>query len=134
MGPRVGWDRHTHIGPHARADGKANGGLTVRAFLPEADSVTLVTGEGEAHPMPRLRPEGFFELDLPRSVRAAVEAQLRGQARSPADFAWAIADAFERSGDARRAAGFYRQVARLEPKTDRGKAAAAKAKRLAPTP
>jgi len=53
------------LGPHARGGAKAKGGLTVRAFLPEADSVTLVTGTGEEHPMPRLRPEGFFALDLP---------------------------------------------------------------------
>jgi len=75
----------------------------------------------------------YFKLDLPRPVRAAIEKLLRGDARSPADIAWAIAQAFEQAGDPKRAAGFYRQVADLEPKAARGKAAAAKARRFIPT-
>ena len=76
----------------------------------------------------------FFELDLPRPVRAAVERLLRREDCSPADVAWAIAEAFEQAGERKRAAAFYRQVAAREPETDRGKAAAAKAKALTPKP
>jgi len=76
----------------------------------------------------------YFKLDLPRPVRAAIEKLLHGDARPPADFAWAIAQAFEQAGDPKRAADFHRQVAELEPKTERGKAAAAKTKQLSPKP
>jgi len=76
----------------------------------------------------------FFELDLPRPVRAAVEDLLRHKAAAATDVAWAIAAAFEQAGEPKRAAGFYRRVAAFEPDTDRGRAAAAKATGLAPAP
>ncbi len=73
-----------------------------------------------------------FELDLSRPVRAAVEKLLRTHGPSPADFAWAIAEALEQAGDPKRAAGFYRRLTALEPDSARAKAAAAKAKALDP--
>lgn len=76
----------------------------------------------------------YFELDLPRPVRAAVARLLDGTSRSPADVAWAIARAFEQAGEPRRAAAHYQRVADHEPKTERGKTAAAKARALAPKP
>lgn len=76
----------------------------------------------------------YFELDLPRPVRAAVARLLDGSPRSPADVAWTIATAFEQAGEPRRAAAYYRRVAEREPETERGKAAAAKAKAPSPKP
>ncbi len=56
------------LGPHVRGRGKAKRAQTIRAFLPQADAVAVVTGEGEAHAMTRMRPEGFFELNLPQQL------------------------------------------------------------------
>ena len=56
------------LGPHRRGRGKTTGGATVRAFLPQADSVAVVTGEGGTHRMRKLRPEGFFETRLTESL------------------------------------------------------------------
>lgn len=82
----------------------------------------------------RVKHAAFFELDLPRSVRTTIERLLRAGKCSAADVAWAIAQVFEQSGEPKRAAAFYREVAAREPKTDRGKAASAKAKAIPPKP
>jgi 1,4-alpha-glucan branching enzyme len=54
------------LGPH-----KLNGNrLAIRAFLPEAESATVLGLEGEysgkEYPMERIRPEGFFEVVIPK--------------------------------------------------------------------
>jgi len=74
--------------------------LVVRAFLPGAASASVVDAEGgDAHPMERVHPDGFFELVLPAgthpfSYRLRVE-EADGSVEEEADpysFAPTIAD------------------------------------------
>ena len=82
----------------------------------------------------RARDAAFQGLGLPRPVRDAAEKLLDAGERSVADLAWALAQALEQHGDRTRAAALYRRVADAEPKTARGKQAAAQARQLEPTP
>jgi 1,4-alpha-glucan branching enzyme len=55
------WDPFEVLGPHP-----TSGGIVVRAFLPDAQQVELVTlDQGEAAPMKRVHPAGLFEVELP---------------------------------------------------------------------
>src|SRR5690606_37488162 len=48
------------LGPHAHGNG-----FVIRAFLPQAAAVELVTA-GKRFPMTRVHRDGFFEVFLPR--------------------------------------------------------------------
>jgi 1,4-alpha-glucan branching enzyme len=52
------------LGPHAEGEGQ----VSIRAFRPTAQSLTVVTASGERFPMKRLRDEGFFEATIPGKV------------------------------------------------------------------
>ena len=51
------------LGPHA-----LKSGWQVRAFLPGADSVAVVTGASKPVPMAKRHPAGFFSADLPGDI------------------------------------------------------------------
>ena len=54
-------DPFSVLGPHAEPDG----GLAVRAFIPDARAVEMVTGEGgDARPARRVHPAGLWEARL----------------------------------------------------------------------
>jgi tetratricopeptide (TPR) repeat protein len=80
----------------------------------------------------RLRQGAFQALDLPAAVRGAVEARLAEGPCGAADLAWAAARCLEEKGETKRAASFYRRLAKEEPDTPRGKEAAEKARRPDP--
>src|SRR4029450_5018065 len=54
-------DPFSVLGPHAEPDG----GLAVRAFIPDARAVEMVTGEGgDTRPARRVHPAGLWEARL----------------------------------------------------------------------
>jgi tetratricopeptide (TPR) repeat protein len=79
-----------------------------------------------------VKTRAFDGLKLPEPIQALVTKMLEDQKGSVAGIAWAVAQALERDGDAKRAAEFYRRVAREEPNSEQGAAAAAKARQLDP--
>ncbi len=69
-------DPHRVLGPHADEEA---GGVTVRAFRPDAQSIALqLDGGGPATPMRRIHPIGIFEATLPGAtspLRYTLEVQ-----------------------------------------------------------
>ena len=55
-------DPHHVLGPHVDEEG---GGVTVRAFRPDAHEITLLREGAPATPMRRIHPLGIFEATLP---------------------------------------------------------------------
>ena len=55
-------DPHHVLGPHVDEEG---GGITIRAFRPDAQEITLLPEGGAPTPMRRVHPLGIFEVDLP---------------------------------------------------------------------
>jgi 1,4-alpha-glucan branching enzyme len=80
------WDPFQVLGPHAD-----DGGVAVRAFLPQAQRVEVVVLDdgGRRYPMQQLHPDGLFEVRLPDrrpgfSYRLCITDQM-GQSRDTAD-------------------------------------------------
>lgn len=114
------------------ADALAQAGKPLEALAATGD-LNVAAGSVRRR-MARTRSAAFGQLALPQPFQAAVSKLLDAGKPAAADLAWAIAEALERSGDRKRATELYRRVAAREPKSDRGKAAAAKARQLAPKP
>ncbi|MGE0043811.1 MAG: 1,4-alpha-glucan branching protein GlgB [Vicinamibacterales bacterium] len=64
-------DPFSELGPHA-----VTGGLAIRVFRPHAREIRLVTPGAPARPMPRVHPEGLFEVVVPGATREDVAYSL----------------------------------------------------------
>jgi 1,4-alpha-glucan branching enzyme len=63
------------LGPH-RTPPAARPGLVVRTMQPAASAVDLVTPD-QVYPMPRIRPDGLFEVTLPERAGSALTYHFR---------------------------------------------------------